>query len=175
MQVIEYQHERLALRARAQEARDRIEEHEARALAVVGRRGRQAGQPFAQLGQEARDRRCAGAELRREPLRLGRSDQRAQHLDERPIRRRAARLPAAAPKHARAGLAAEFVREAGLADARLADQEEQPPLALRRLAQTPVERGQLLLAAEEDAHARSLVGSCGSVHRHEVHRILREA
>src|SRR6185503_2297204 len=77
---------------------------------------------------------------------------RREHAEPRPVRRRAARLPATTPEH---GEAARFrerrrrVREAGLADARLAGEEQQPPAPALDARERLLDLGELPRAPDE--------------------------
>ena len=77
-----------------------LEQAEARAVGLR-REGLAPRREVAQLGQQLREIRGAGAELVAQRVRVGLAAVRAQRLHPRPVRRRAARLPAAADQHVR--------------------------------------------------------------------------
>ena len=132
VQVVEHQHERLRVRDALQERGQGVEQPEARALGLGRRRRRQVGDDVAQLRQQLGEVRRPGPELRPQRGGLGRADVGAQRLHPRPVGGRAAGLPAAADEHQRAARSrprGELLGQPALADARLADEQEQAPAA----------------------------------------------
>ena len=130
---------------------------------------------------------------RRHQLGLGQVARRhdlAQQTQPRPQRRRVARLPAIAPRHAYAGgcLALEHLDHARLADAGLAEQRAQPAMALDRRALGSLQAIEHATATDErrrqlDRRWRYAGGSAGTqqrdladeavaapVHRHHARR-----
>jgi hypothetical protein len=152
VEVLEHEQDRLLLRRATHELGDRVEEPEARAVRIEGTRSGQIGVEVGELGQELREVGGPFAEQHPERFRILRPHERSERLHPRPVRRRAARLPAAAPQHVRPSLlrpAGEFVGEAALADPRLADEQEEPPTAGQRVVEPGLERVELPLAADE--------------------------
>ena len=146
VQVVEDEDERRLTGRGAQQRRDRVEELKARRVrfpaigcgrlarridALLGRlreAGDQAREPVGRLGSE-RGERLAEVALGGQP---------AQDPQPRPVRRRAAAAPRAAPQHRRSGrdgLGADRVGHRGLADARVTGDHEQPPAAGQRSLQ----------------------------------------
>jgi hypothetical protein len=108
----------------------------------------------AQLGKQTGRVGCSLAKLRMEAFRVGFAEVRPQRLNPRPVGRGAAGLPAAANQHPHAAGAAscsELLREAALADAGLAGEQEQAPATGERVVDTADELGELPLAADEPA------------------------
>src|SRR5262245_10908226 len=137
----------------AQRPRDGIEQPE---LRLVGRQRRRAAvtgsraQLRKQLGQLERVRREARPRGARD------AEQRAQHLNERPIRGCSARLPAATPENvdvAVGSVARDLLEQAALTDAGLAGDEPERPAAVERVADGGGELLQLSEATYEGAGA----------------------
>ncbi len=127
VQVVEHDHERLRARALDEEARDRVEEPEARGLGVDGPPG-------------------AG----REPLEV--AAQLADGLDPGPVRGRAALLPAAPPRHPAAALTGDprqLLHQPRLADPGLARQQEDEPAPVMGLVEARDELAELGVPAHE--------------------------
>src|SRR5688572_22065740 len=108
--------------------------------------------------------------------------ERTQRFDPRPILRRYARLPCTCPsdlRPPRRGLPGEVFREACLADARLAHEEEERSLALLRgRVQTCAELAELAIAYQERLwpicrHACILIVSRRGVSARASHRCAR--
>jgi hypothetical protein len=158
VEIVEHQQERRACGGRAQETPDGVVEREAGGLRGAGGVGRQAGQPAAQLGEQRRQGRRAGAQRCGQPGRFFLLDQRAQHRNPGPVGGRPLGLPAAPPQdaHVGRGAGAELVGQAGLADPRLADEKEQAPVAGARVAERALQRPQLRVAAQQRRHRRSV-------------------
>ncbi len=118
---------------------------------LTGRR--QVGAPRRQLGHEARDLGSRRPEERRQPSLLRRSNELAQHLDERSVGQRTGpEIQARALEHARAarpGSRFELVEESRLADARLAGNDDDAPTARGGHVQGAIEPGQLARPADE--------------------------
>ncbi len=139
VQVVEEQDHRAVARGRDQEARDRVEQPEARLLALGGP-GRLDVEALGDLGHELGDLGGAGAHLPRHRHRVGVAHVAADRLHPGPVGGRALVLAAAAPVDAGAadlGVGGELLRGARLADPRLADQQQQPAAARERARRRP--------------------------------------
>ena len=93
-----------------------------------------------------------GAQLRPQRSGVALPHVAAKRLHPRPVRRRTTGLPAAAdqdPGSSRGGMATQLVRQAALADARLADEQEQASAAGVRILKTTEQQLELRLAADE--------------------------
>ena len=147
VQVVEADDERARGAGVAQEGRDRLEEPEAVGL---GRLVDQVGQ----FGQERRELGPLASELVAERVGVDIAHVGAQRLHPRPVRRRAAGLPAAPDADARpAGprMVRELVGQAALADPGLAGDEHEPPATGDRVVERAEQHAELALAADESA------------------------
>ncbi len=89
----------------------------------------------------------------------------AQHLDPRPACRRAAAVPGGAPGHAQpadAGVVGESLHQRGLADPRLAGDEDQASTPRLEIAEPLAKDGQLPLAADQRLHPAGWAGPGGN-------------
>lgn len=157
--VVEDQHERPLLRRGAQQRRHGIEELKARGVGVLdvgrargaSRDGPDGRQPRHQLRQPSGDLRPERLQ-RRFDVALG--DQAAHDLRPRPVGRRAAALPGAAPQHAGAAggrLVADRVGERGLAHAGIAGDDEQRAVAGERALEPAPQLGELAVPSDQRA------------------------
>jgi hypothetical protein len=148
VQVVEEDRDRCLVGRALDQRTDRLEQPEARGLAL--------GQ-FSQVGEQ------------RGQLGGGSPGVAAQRLHPRPVGRRAARLPAAPDEHPRAvplRAVGQRLRQAALADPRLAGDQEQPPVPRHCPIDERQQLRQLALAADE----RILLGLARQVEA----RVLRE-
>src|SRR5204862_837669 len=121
MEIVEREEKRAGPRCVAEELGGRVEEPEARALGVERRRLRQLPEALPQLRDDLRDVSRARAELPTQLVALAFPNVPTQRLHPRPIRGRAAGLPAAADAHrepTRPRRASELFAEPALAAAR---------------------------------------------------------
>ncbi len=150
VQVVEDDDERLVLGGGRQQRREGVEEPEAGLVGVQVGGLRWGAQRLAELGQQAGDPRRARTERVAQLRRVTAAGQGAADLHPRPVGRRAAAIPAAAPRPGRAARGCvldELACQGGLADPRLAGQQDQAaatgegavegPLELRKLAAAP--------------------------------------
>ena len=154
MQVVEDQHERLRGRDALDERGEGVEQPEAGALGVGTGGRREIVEDLAQLRQQLGEVGGARAQLPAQRGGIGRADVRAQRLHPRPVRGRAAGLPAAADEDqraARAGTRGELLGEPALADPRLADEQEQPPVAGLGVVEAGGQLRELAVAPDEGA------------------------
>ena len=157
VQVVEHEHERLHDRDPLQERRHGVEQAEARALGAGRGVRREVGEHVPQLRQQLGDVGCAQPELPAQRRGLGLAHVRAQRLHPRPVGGRASGLPAAADQDQRAACPrtrGELLGEPALADARLADEQEQPSAAGQRIVEAGGQLRQLALATDEGRRRR---------------------
>jgi hypothetical protein len=155
VQIVEHQDNRACVAGAPQEFAGGVEQPEARARLLRGRGLRQSREQLAQLGQELSQIHSTGAELRCQHVAVGRANVAPQRLHPRPVRGSASRLPASPdqnPGTARPRLAEHLLGQPGLADPRLAGQENQAPATGERVVECAGQRGELALATDE--HAR---------------------
>ena len=167
VQVVEHEDQRLQRRHTPEEGAHGLEEAKASAVGLQRRHRPQMGEQVAQLGQEPGHVGGAFAQLRAETALVRVAHVRPDSLNPRPVGRCAARLPAAAhedPRPASAGMGRELLGEAGLPDARLAPEQDQPPAPGEGVVQGAHQVAELAPAADEDAlagprrrHARGLI------------------
>jgi len=152
VQVIEKDGQRPGRRAAPQESRHRGEQAEAGTFPVrIGRDGK-VGQPLPKLREEPHKFGAVSRQLTAQAAWLHLVHQGAQRLGPQPVRRRAARLPAAANQHLdspRFGLRDQLLGQAALPDPRLADHQDQPPTASARIVKTGDQLAQLAHTADE--------------------------
>ena len=98
VQVVEDDDERLLLGGGRQQRGERVEEPEARLVGVQLGGPRGVAERLAELGQQAGDPGRAGAERGAQGRAVGAARERAADLHPRPVGRRAAAVPAAAPR-----------------------------------------------------------------------------
>ena len=151
VQVVKHYDERLDVARAAHQRRDRVEQAEARGLAVVAvvdRRLLVAGESR----RETRElERCRSGELAH-ALDRAMPDHPAQHLDPRPVRGRPLGLVAASPRDAvLQHLGDQALDDAGLADARLAGDEHAARPSRLGVGERAGEKPQLVLAPDERA------------------------
>ena len=116
-----------------------VEQAEARSLRPGRGWLRQVWEALAQLGDDLREIRGAGSELRAQRGGIALAHVGAQRLHPGPVGGGTARLPAAAdqdPRAAGSRLCDQLLGEAALADARLADEQEQAPAAGEGIIET---------------------------------------
>ena len=154
VQVVEHQHERLRDRDALQERGQGIEQPEARSLGFGPGGRRQVGDDVAQLRQQLGEVRRSRPQLPAQRAGLGPEDVGAQRLHPRPVGGGAAGLPAATDQDERAarpGERSELLGEAALADARLADEQEQAPVAGDGVLEAGGQLRELAVATDEGA------------------------
>ena len=148
VQVLEHEHDR-CLGAEPADHRERLLE-QAQARVGAGAAGECARLVARRAGEQPR-------QLAR-TFQLRRARERAQRLDERQVgQARADELDAAADQHGRAAVLRprrDLADHAALADPGRARDEHGPPVAQGGLAEHRVQRGQLLLAADEAGPGR---------------------
>ncbi len=121
----------------------------------MSRMGWQVGIELAQVRDHLGDVPDTGAELPAHDGLIGPPDEHAQSLHPRPVRRRAGVVPASPNEHPHPVVASsrrELIGQAALADARLAEQQEQAPLPGRRVTEPSEKLAQLTVAADEDGN-----------------------
>ena len=156
LQVVDHDQQRPVGGERAQEERDPVEEREARAVGLQRVAALGQAEALAQLGGQADDPAGAGAERGAQLVVGGARGELADHLDPGPERRRAAAVPPARPHDAgagAAGLLAQRLRQARLADARLARELDQRAAARGRLGERGGEALELGIPAQERQRA----------------------
>jgi Aminotransferase class I and II len=149
LQVVEHEHARLIGGGVAEEPGHGVEQAEPAGLTLQWRRRRDIGQ----LGQQLRHEGGPGTEPRSQDFGVGISNVGPQGLHPGPVRWRSPRFPAAAPRHPDAALTGSrrrLVRQAALADPRLAGQEEESASSRHGVVEPGEQLGQLPLAADED-------------------------
>jgi hypothetical protein len=135
VQIVEQDDDRLRHAAALEKSADAVEQPKARLLGGDCR-GRRRRDPLAQFGDQGGDVASAGAELGGHARRIAVVEAGPQHLHPRPEGGRALVLVAAAGRHsatARRGLAADLLGGAGLADARLAGEQDEPAVSADRV------------------------------------------
>ena len=154
MQVVEYEHDR-PLCGGAREERDHgVEEAEASRLRVEQRRFREIGKELAQLGQELCKLASAGTQLLTHARGIALNDVSPKGLHPWPVGGGTARLPTAATRtrvRPRVSVDDQLFDEAALADAGLADEEEEAATAGKSVFEARQKLSQLRLTADEDA------------------------
>ena len=138
----------------AQELGHRVEQAEARRLGSSAGGSGRSGKRSRSSGTICARSAAPGAELGAQRVRVGLAHMGAQRLDPRPVRGRAARLPAAADEHlraARAACAASSSARRLLPMPGSPTEQEEPPAARERVVEAGEELGQLGLAADEHA------------------------
>jgi hypothetical protein len=156
VQVVEHDRERLAPRGVPQEARDRVEQAEARLLRLERLRLGKAGQPLAHLGHDLGDVGGARAHVRDELVLVPLVHVGPDHLDPWPVDGCALALVAAAPQHlctAQAGVGGDLGGHACLADPGLAREHHEAAAAGHGLVEPRAQFARLVAAADEDAAA----------------------
>jgi hypothetical protein len=152
VQVVEHDDLRSALGDRSEQARERVEEPEARLVGVQRGRRRGHGQRLGQLRQQAHEPGRAVSEQRAQARDVLVASDRADDLHPRPVGGRAAAVPARSPGPAGAaggGAFDERPRERRLADPRLARQHDEAPAAREGRLQRSVELRQLVLSTHQ--------------------------
>ena len=155
VQVVEHDDERAALGDGREQAGDRVEEAKARLVGVEVRRHRGRPERAGELGQQAGDPRSAGAEPGAQPGGVLAARERAGDLHPRPVRRRAAAVPARAPRPRGPAIGRvldEGARERRLPDARLARHDDEPAAPRDGVAQRAVELLELADSPDEPSH-----------------------
>ena len=146
-----------------QERGHRVEELEPGGLRLDVSQRRQVGIELAQVGHHLGDVLGTGAELPAQDVLIGPADEHAQSLHPRPVRRRAGVVPASSHEHPHPVVASsrrELIGQAALADARLAEQQEQAPLPGGRVTEPSEKLAQLTVAADEDGNGLWLGSRC---------------
>ena len=154
VEVVEDEDEGLVGGRVAEERRDAVEEAETRLLGLEGRQRRQVGEPLTHLRDELRDVGRARPHLGADVPRVAVVQVGADDLHPGPVGGCAPRLVAAAPQHLEATqprVRAELARGARLADAGLAGEQHELPLARARRVDARAQLLELALAADEDA------------------------
>jgi hypothetical protein len=154
VEIVEDEHQRPGLGAALQERRDRIEQAKARLLGVDRRRSGEVGKAIVNLGNDLRHIRHGGAEDLFQHATVALVELDAKDLRPGPVGRRALALPGAAPEDggvAGRGALRQLVGELALADARLAGNQNDRAAAGDGALEPVVQRGELRLAADEDA------------------------
>ena len=167
VQIVEHQDQGRAPRGVAQEADHRVEEAKARLLRIEARRLGQVGEDLPDLGDHARDLGAAEPEVLAQLSRLASGGVGAHDLDPGPERGCPLAFVAAPPVDLRAAdarVGGELFRDARLADAGLADQEQDPRLPGEGVVEEGAAARHLLLAADEDS-ARQPVERVGFARR----------
>ena len=157
VQVVERDHERPCLARPPEELGGRVEEAEADELGLERRRRRQTGEAVGELRHDLGQVGGARAGLLGQRRGLAGAHVGPQRLDPRPVRGRAAGLPAAPDQGRRAAGARvprQLLRQAALADPGLARQQEQAPAAGEGVLDAGVELRQLPFAPDEHARRR---------------------
>src|SRR5689334_1652950 len=134
------------------ESRHRREQAEAGTFVLRIGRGGKVGQPFAKLGHEPHEFGAVLRQLTAQPSWLRLARQASQRLRPRPVRGRAARLPAPADQHldsSRFGPPDKLLGQATFADPGFADQQDQPPTASALIFKTGDQLARLALTTDE--------------------------
>ena len=153
LEVVEDDQERPGESGGTQERRRRVEELKAGRVGLTGRWCLEIRNELVDLGKHLGDVDGARPQLPAHRVRIGLAHVRPQHLDPRPVRRRARVLPSSAPQgdeSAVAGVRRHLVREAALADAGLpSDEDETRRVRPRSRRVRRASAAELGLAAEE--------------------------
>ena len=163
VQVVEHQHQRPRGRHALQEGGHGIEQSKARTVGLERRRRRQIGEDGRGAREAAAPRRPLPREVgledspRRSRARYGRSDCTQGQYAGAPPASQQRPTSTRAPRAAR--LRDQLLGEAALADAGLADEQEQTPAAGEGVVEPADQLGQLALAAHERAARASRAGS----------------
>jgi hypothetical protein len=166
VEVVEHEHQRLGVRRPAQQAGHGLEQPEAGALGLQGRRLGEIGEPVAQLRQDLCQRGAAVGEAVSQRVVVEIARVRAQGLDPRPVRRRPPSLPAAPdedPGIALLGGDHELLGQPALADPGLPGDDRDPASARDRVVEGGGQLRELGPAADERSRCHAAIG-------HEVER-----
>ncbi len=163
VQVVEHDDEWALLGDRGKQRRERVEAPEPRLVGVQLRGLRGRAERGAELRQQSRDPGRAGAEGGAQGGKVGAPAQRAADLHPRPVRGRAAAVPAASPSPGgatRGGELDELARQRGLADPRLPGEQDQAAAARQRPLQGRLELGKLPLTPKKARALPSAAQPC---------------